>query len=213
VQVGGVNAFESCQFNDGTGDGIICAGAAFVGCKFYRNSLAAIDASAACFAFFCEFFSNGSQAIDGAPSNDSFLIAVNCTIDGDAKDTTIGIEKNVSFHGIVIAVNNIVYDCATGMQWGPGGTSNAEFGISLNNLLNSNTANYGNGAFTSAGEVTSAPGFTNEGTNDYSLAGGSAAKEAGFDQQNNSDIGAHSTAAAGGGGLLVHPGTSGGARG
>ena len=66
--------------------------------------------------------------------------------------------------------------------------------------------------------MTGAPAFTNEATDDYTLASGSPAKAAGFDAAevlgNTSyvDIGAHQRQEAGGG-LLVHPGTSGGARG
>lgn len=195
VSVGYFQFFESCEFNDGVGDGCVCGTAVFVGCKFYRNSLNAIDSESFLACVFCEFFSNGSVAIDGAPVNDIPLVVVNCTIVGN-DGTTTGILKNTANQGGVVVVNNIVYDCVTGMTWG-GHADYPGFGISRNNLVNSNTEDYVGGAYTSEGEVTGAPQFADEGNNDYSLASGSPARGAGFDLEGNTDIGAHQSAGAG----------------
>jgi len=187
--------FENCEFNDGVGDGCICITAVFVGCKFYRNSLSGIDGSSFVACIYCEFFSNGSAAIDGASTNDVPLIVVDCTIDGD-NDTTTGILKNTANHGGVVVVNNIVYDCVTGMTWG-GHADYPGFGISRNNLVNSNTDDYSDGAYTSEGEVTGAPQFADEDNNDYALASGSPARGVGFDLEGNTDIGARQSAGTG----------------
>lgn len=181
-----------CEFNDTVGDGIVSSNSVqCFKCKFYRNSLSAIDVAAFLTVIECEFFSNGSAAVDGGAANESFLTVVNCTVDGDSKDTTDGVVKNIVIHGTVTAVNNIIYDCINGMEWGAGGTHNNEFGISLNNLMYGNTTRYSGGAFTSDGEVTAAPQFVNEVANDYSLASGSPARGAGFDLDGDQDIGAN----------------------
>ncbi len=87
-------------------------------------------------------------------------------------------------------VNTILHDCNNGIIV-DGDTG--ERSIGRNNLFNSNTANVsgyltpntasvGSEAGESQGDVTgSAPGFTDEAGNDYTLTSGSAAKAAGFD--------------------------------
>jgi len=69
----------------------------------------------------------------------------------------------------------------------------AEQLISRNNLLNSNTQNYAGGAGTYTGEVTDPPQFEDEDNNDYRLALGSPARDAGFDLGGGMDIGAYQT--------------------
>ena len=129
-------------------------------------------------------------------------------MDGDGKDTNTGIRIGPSFDGINAAINNIIYDCTTGMDSVAGA---GERLISRNNLLNSNTADYAGGAATFTGEVTTAPQFTDETSQDYTLASGSPAKGAGFDEStiegdtSGIDMGARQRIGAAGGGGLLSP--------
>lgn len=218
ASVGVLHSFENCKFNSNQGDGVACQGGAiFVGCEFLGNTLAGIDASAAVSVLFCTFYSNGGIAIDAGAFNDVTTIVVNCTIDGDAKDTTVGVSMNGAIRHSGVVVNTIVYDAATGIDFSCG-----ELCISRNNLVDENTADYANGAETFTGEVTDPPIFVNEaGGADYSLDTGSPAIATGFDAYDingsvqSADIGSlqKDTSGAAAGGLLRHPGTSGGAQG
>ena len=87
--------------------------------------------------------------------------------------------------------------------------------ISRNNLVNSNTSDYVNTS-TFTGEQTGAPQFTGEGSQVYTLASGSPAKGAGFDESqlegdsSGMDIGARQRIEPGGGGGLLMPNKRGG---
>lgn len=210
VIVGLLHAFENCKFNSNGGDGVSCQGGGiFIGCEFMSNTLEAIDASGAVSAIFCTFFSNGSSAFSAGAANDVVSLMINCTVDGDGKDTLNGFIQSSSFSHFGAVVNSIFYDCTTGIRF-----SNEEQFISRNNLVNNNTADYAAGAGTYTGEVTSAPQFEDEAGGDYSLGVGSPARNAGFDGylQNGSDqlvdIGAVESTAVGGG--LLTPNKRGG---
>ena len=175
--VGVLHAFENCKFNDNGDDGCICQGGGiFVGCEFMRNIVSGIDGSAAACAIFCTFFSNGAKAMDCGAVNDVITLMINCTVDGDSKDTTDGLYQNPAIRHFGAVVNCIFYDCASGIDF-----SCEEMFISRNNLVNANTADYTSGAGTYTGEQTGAPAFTDEASQDYSLGAGSPAREAGYD--------------------------------
>jgi hypothetical protein len=153
------------------------SGSIYIGCEFLRNTNNGIDGEGAVVAAFCTFFSNGAIGIDNpGATNDVMTVLINCTVDGDSKDTTDGLLATNAFRHFGAVVNCIMYDCGTGISF-----SNEEAFISRNNLLNSNTADYGNGANTYTGEVTDAPAFSDEGSQDYSLSVSSPAREAGYD--------------------------------
>lgn len=230
--------FKNCEFNDSTGDGCSCDNRAFfenclfdsnggagidgaavvfaIGCRFITNTTEGIETGAGTFIFDCTFSGNGADAIECLGGNGTFVTILGCTVDGTGKITNAGIDLGSSFWSRAIVVNNLIYDCTEGIDCASQGT----FFISRNNLLNNNTTDYPSSRFqTFEGEVTAAPQFEDEAGGDYSLGSSSPALDAGYDgyQLNGStqraDIGAiESTAAGGGGGILVHPGTSGGAR-
>lgn len=193
--------FEGCQFSDNSLDGATIGNtgvAVFVGCKFYRNTTDGIDSGVGTLCVGCEFFSNGGNAIAGGAAADAggFLGVINCTIDGDGDDTTIGVSANTAFDNELVVINTIVYDCATGLQADHGAFENH---ISRANLVNANATAYTNFS-TPTGEVTSAPSFTNEGANDYTLADGSPARNVGYDLAGvGMDIGANQSEDGGGG--------------
>lgn len=221
--------WRNCEFTGAATDGLNSSGNGMVceSCIFFDNGAKGCDAGTNCMFFGCTFedcagdaievtygvvtncifINTGVVAIDFLGSN-GFLCAVyGCTIDGVSKNTTIGISFPASFWGPFIAINNIIYDCSTGI--GGHNNGNHRF-IGRNNLLNSNTTDYANAGYrTEPGEITTAPAFTNEAGEDYTL-GSSDAVGAGFDAYETegttqaADIGAlQKDLAAGGGGLLM----------
>jgi len=171
---------ENCEF---TSNGTIgCETqyyrAIFVGCKFYGNGTNGLESNHFTVVFGCTFFSNaGTNLVTGAGGDDTVVAIINCTFDGDSKDSDVGASVDLS-RNLVALINNVFYDCATGLSF-----INNNYGervISRNNLVNANTTPY-NQAATFTGEVTSAPQFTNEVAGaDYTPAAGSPLINAGL---------------------------------
>jgi len=207
---------ESCIFFDCVGKGCDAGTSCmFFGCTFEDCDSDAIEITWG-FVVNCVFINTGTVAIDFLGSNGFPCAVYGCTIDGVGDTTNVGISFPTSFWGPYAAINNIIYDCATGIQGHANG--NHRF-IGRNNLLNANTADYGSVHYrTVPGEVTTAPAFTDEASEDYTLGGSSPAKAVGFDAYETegstqaADIGALQVGGGAAGGMLVHPGTSGGAR-
>lgn len=228
--------FINCRANNNGGWGFqIDNSGLWMLCDVYSNTSGGIDGDSSCHAYACRshsnsgvgiFFNAGSPVIwnclvynnaanDGIKAGANAAIIIACTLDGENTGDE-GVLFGASGSRYVI-INNIIYDWATGLS---AGTDIGEEAVVFNNLFNSNTADVSN-LTTGDNVVTSAPGFTDEGSDDYTLASGSAAKAAGADAAlaslgtSYTDIGAlqREEPAGGGGGLLVHPGTSGGARG
>lgn len=202
IDVDDRNMFVNCDFDNNTGSGVTTGNqAVFIGCRAYDNSAHGFNLEDGVCAF-CTSWSNASNNFY-SPGTLGPVVLINCTGDGESKDTTIGIQ--VSNNVLTAVVNCIIYDNTTGFDGGDIG----ELLISRNNLVNSNTANYVNGGQTFSGEVTSAPGFVDEATHDYRLDSGSAALEAGYDandkqgQSGAIDIGAQQRVPSAGGGLLM----------
>ena len=200
---------ESCSFTSNTGDGADVGTASQLhGCWFESNGGAGVNIDWG-FIVGSVFYDTGNGAINFTGSNGFPCGVVNCTIDGNEKNTTTGIIFPASFWGPYVAINNIIYDCSTGISGHDNGGGRF---IGRNNLLNSNTTDYDNAGYeTLVGEVTGAPAFTDEAANDYTLGAGSPALNAGFDgyetggTTQRADIGAFESTAAGGGGGGVSP--------
>lgn len=198
VTVAQASWFWDCYFEGSGADGVACGAlGAFFNCRFYNNALMGIDGSSTVLCWNCTFFSNGTNGIDAAAANESHIIAINCTIDGDDKDTVVGIYKNPAYRGMVAIINCIVYDCSTGEN-----SVDDERDLLIYNLFNSNTADHsGSGSDQEGTFQTGAPDFVNEvGGADYTLNAASPAVGTGHDEDNNMDIGAHQLASGGGGG-------------
>jgi hypothetical protein len=200
---------ESCIFSGNASDGIDCdANAQIYGSRFLSNGTNGVTLITGV-VWGCTFFDSGSAAITFLGSNTAINAVINCTIDGNSKTSTTGIRFGTSFWGPYAAINNIIYDCITGIDGYDNGGGRF---IGRNNLLNSNTTDYDNTGYeTLVGEVTGAPAFTDEAANDYTLGAGSPALNAGFDgyetggTTQRADIGAFESTAAGGGGGGVSP--------
>jgi len=168
---------EGCEFssNGGAGCTVGTGESSLVKCKLYSNATYGVFFASAYAVLYCTFFSNAGDNIYGGGAG-TLAVIVGCTIDGDAKDSDNGINfASASVIGAI--VNNVIYDCTTGLR----NSANAqERLISRNNLINANTTNYVNMA-TFTGEVTSAPQFTNEVAGaDYTPVAGSPLINAGL---------------------------------
>ncbi len=197
------NWFWDCDFEGSAGDGISCASlGCFFNCRFHNNSVSAIDGSSNVICWNCTFFNNGSVALDGGATNESHIIAINCTIDGNNEVTNLGILKSTAQRGMAAVINCIVYDCAEGVE-----SNKGDRDLYLHNLLNSNSADYVGTASDQEGtHQTAAPDFVNEVAGaDYTLNSASPAVASGHDADNNMDIGSHQLVAGGGGGGLLSP--------
>ncbi len=223
--------WRNCEFTGAAADGLATSGNGMIcdSCIFFDNGAKGCDAGTSCMfagctfedcvddaieitwgtVINCIFINTGVRAVEFLGANGFPCSVYGCTIDGVGKNTSVGIQFPSSFWGPFAAINNIIYDCTTGIAGHDNG--NHRF-TGRNNLLNSNTTDYDNTGYrTEPGEQTAAPQFTNEASEDYTLGSSSPAKGAGFDAYEtegatqSADIGALSTAAAGGGGGLLGP--------
>jgi len=205
--------FDNCHFlNNGTGprgdnDGM------FINCTFEGNSshgtywdnvkyVNCVSSNNSGDGFYCSYLGQFFNCVSSSNAGRGFysgngVISVNNTIDGDSKDTAIGIRSGSALSALI--VNTIIYDCETGIE---NSTANFNCLMLKNNLLNSNTTNY-SGVLLDATttDITAAPEFTDEAGGDYTLATSSAARNAGADASGTSspgmDIGAHQSQDAG----------------
>lgn len=170
--------FENCIFSGNTGDGCNTQnGTIVVGCQFLSNTLDGLETDNGGFIIDSVFFSNGAIAINfNASAHDWSYVVYGCTFDGDGEDTTTAISLAGGQRSVVAMINNILYDCGTGI----GGLNQGRRFSSRNNLVNSNTTDYASGFATFVGEVTGAPVFVTEGS-DFNLASSSPAKGTGYD--------------------------------
>lgn len=199
--------FENCDASDNDVAGItVVSNGCFIGCRAFNNGTRGLNSTSGAVFLFCECFNNATEALRAGGASTDVFICVNCTIDGNADATDVGIQVNAGIATVVI-MNNIIYDCTLGATQT---TVIGERAIVRNNLINANATAY-TGLTSSAGDVTGAPNFINEGSNDYRLATASPAVDAGFDGSANTatgnsssiDIGAHQrggTSGAGGSG-------------
>lgn len=218
--------FANCESNDNAGSGFLCGnGMIWENCIATGNTNQGMQGGTTCAMVGCisganggdgvritygtvsdsVFYSNSGDAISFLGANGFTCVAIGNTIDGDGKDTNDGISFPSAFWSPNIAINNIIYDCTTGIS----GRDQGNRLSSRNNLLNNNTSDYASGYQTFEGEVTSAPSFTDETSQDYSLGGSSPALNAGFDAHDPlgttqlRDIGAVESSSGGGGGAVV----------
>ena len=123
---------------------------------------------------------------------------------------------NTAPTGTLFVANNQATDCGEWINNLYSGTANLAI-IEVNNRTRDNTTprtGVGDGA--NVGEVTTDTGgietdYVDAGSNNFRLISAAPGKAIGV--RNYADAGAYQREEAGGGGLLVHPGTSGGARG
>ncbi len=193
------NLFFECTATGNSGDGFgFDTNCIYVNCKAMSNGDNGFEADEGGGTLYnCVSFNNSDKQVRITGSSSlAHQALINCTLDGDDQSGGGIFAAAWNTHALI---NCIVYDCITGFQLPASETNVAHLG--LNNLFNANTTDYVNWAAT-ATDITDAPGFTDEANNDYTLAAGSAARNAGHDHSGASspgmDIGAHQSADAGG---------------
>lgn len=175
--------FRYCEIDNnglnglGADQSIVC-----IGCHIHDNTLHGANVKTGIFLS-CIIDNNGSHGLTftgtGAVVQDCLIrnstdnginipaagIHSVCgnTIDGNGKNTSIGIR--VAGLAPVTMANNIIYDCAVGIEATAAGDVWGSV-ASVSNILFNNTANYNNSA-TSAFELLTDPGFMDEENKDY----------------------------------------------
>jgi hypothetical protein len=200
--------FEGCYAHNNGGDGFdVGHTTAFICCISNANTANGFGSEGGTF-YKCMAFSNGGVGF--YTQLNTYHIFIDCVADGDAKDTNEGYDLSVAYTSAqLVVVNCVAYDCTAGFV--SNASLNTERSISRNNLVNANTTPYTNFQ-TFTGEVTAAPAFVSEATQDYTPDVGSPLIGAGFGLETNawitqtgdaSDIGAMDEV--GGGGPTDYP--------
>lgn len=213
---------ERCIFENLTG--AACWGnisTTCTGCVFKNCSSTVIVRGESVFVLDCLFYDVGVSSVAITADFTGVNIIVGCTMYGSKDTADVAIQLSAVGHLQAIIYNNIITHWTVGIDLQDDWTN--EWCIGYNNVLYDNGSDYEvnsggtSGKFTHTGEVTANPTLVNPGGDDYSIPGSGGAYGAGltgFDTDgadSNRSIGAFSPSSAGG--LITHPGTSGGARG
>jgi hypothetical protein len=195
--------FVNCKAHDSSVYGFnVDQNCMFINCEAYSNTFYGFHCDNGSKALGCVAHSNGWEQFNCAtdwrllykcvaynPGSSRDLIrsqgndisdgVIGCTLDGDNTSGCTGIEATGETDAVF--VDNIIYDCDTGLDvaatWYE--TAGALIGY---NLVNSNTTDYSTTQEELVGhnDVTSAPSFTDEAGDDYTLGGSSPAIDAGL---------------------------------
>ena len=206
VVVGNALVFINCEFTSSGGDGVICAfncsfykcivansttiginagtgsGVIVAGCKIYSNGGIAFSVSSRDCIFYNTVFyaGHGSSDVIAAQADNSVMMG--CTIDGDG---TSGRLVDAGTEAWACIIDSVLYDGADAYYTTDVALQQTS-GIFANNLINSCTNSYWDGSAEishpgyNLGDVTSAPGFTDEAGDDYTLGDSSPAIDAGL---------------------------------
>lgn len=190
--------FYNCEFSNNGGHGLVFDNnAVIVNCSFHNNSSNGTNMDTGQQIHNCVFYANSNHGLfcdsgtavgnlcyglaatySNITFNDTAAGAnsvVNNTCDGENGATTKGIDINGTTRHMAI-INNIVYDHATGIELA---NDNLGQGVIGWNLLNSNTTDETN-VTDSINNQTTAPAFTNEAGDDYTLGASSDAIDNGL---------------------------------
>jgi len=180
IVAGEVCIAHRCYVHDNGGDGIFFAtsNCAITCCIAINNVAIGLRLKSGVF-YRCLSKGNGTDNFYFASAiGGGIMMILDCLSDGNGKITDNGINFFADPVGMIVCLNNLVYDCGSGIV---AQVSSDEIQvISENNLLNANTANYSNFA-THNGEVTSTPSFIDRTNNDYTPSGISPVVGSGID--------------------------------
>ena len=194
--------FEGCYAHDNGSNGFdVGAFTAFICCISTNTPGNGFHSEGGTY-YKCIAFSNDGNNFDSTLA--TYHILLDCVADGDVDASNTGFSIAASYGNSQVAmVNCVAYDNAVGISSNT--DLNNERSISRNNLVNANGTAYTNFQ-TFTGEVTAAPGFVSEATQDYTPDTGSPLIGAGFGPETNawitqtgdaSDIGAMDEVASG----------------
>ena len=177
-------SFLNCVIANNSNDG--CNNALgqypyFIGCKVYGNTSEGIVAQGISGFIYKSLIYNNGSTVAAVVGCDNMIVA-DCTIDGDGTTGAL-LDGNSEAFGAI--VNNILYDGATAYLTND--TTGIPFFACVTgyNLINSCTNGYYDGTNPLNSDVygwqgvTSAPAFTNEAGDDYTLGATSPAIDAG----------------------------------
>ena len=192
--------FDNCEFDtNGTKGFQSDNNVGFLRCSFHGNTTVGAEADDGTMFYACVFYANGGngnahiesgQAIKclfyGLAAGDDQLqvndlqarptLYVMNTFDGENAATTTALDINGVNAVQSYIVDNIIYDHASGIDLATDNLGSGQIGW---NLLNSNTTDETN-VTGSINNQTTAPAFTNEGTDDYTLGATSDAIDNGL---------------------------------
>lgn len=174
------NLFINCEATGNTGDGIDCDNdGMLIGCIVASNT---IYGSITNTGYYYKSLFYGVAAGRWHVEDTNPEVIISCTFDGENQTSNADCIKIGTSTRVL--VDNIIYDGGRyGVQWNSTGSNQGAIVIAYN-LVNSNgTSDYenvGGYGFTNGyHDVTTAPAFTNEGSDDYTLGGASPAIDAG----------------------------------
>jgi hypothetical protein len=169
--------FVNCEFTNNTERGVLAGSRVhFYGCIFATNGNDHVESAGDSFYYKCLFYGS-SDSGDNGIDNASVTVILGCTLDGENVGTN-AIVASTPQQDMVI-MDNIIYDWVNGITLNS--SDHASIRVVGNNLLNSNTNDYVNkGAEDGFDDVTSAPAFTDEASDDYTLGEESPARAAGI---------------------------------
>jgi hypothetical protein len=181
---GANNTFINCEFTSNTQHGIDAtsiSGGYIVGCIFHSNGRTGLQIGSTG-AFYRNLVYNNDTAAAGWNHGDlgTTAVVIGNTFDGENRSGQL---CDINGQSIFIAVDNVFYDSGTYGLTNPATTSHYR-AFAGYNLLNDNAS----GTYADAGDpeligyqdVTTAPAFTSESTDDYTLGASSPAIDAGM---------------------------------
>jgi hypothetical protein len=167
--------FINCVFTGNAFGGAYCDGGKFLGCIFGNNTEPHIDGNSGISLLYkCVFYEGKASTFTVGNNN---ITTIGCTFDGE--NTASQIYQSAVTTQTVVFVDNICYDYTTALATNASSYPYNQFLI--NNLMFSNGTDYSN-TFWDCGrnDVTTAPAFTDEANNDYTLGATSPAIDAGI---------------------------------
>ena len=162
------HAFLQCEAYSNSEDGFNLDDEVSVhSCKSYANTDDQFTMSgAACIINTLIYGIEGAGDIGIRLGGLNLYTVANCTIDGEGSSATnFGIGLSTSNNVMGMFVNNIIYDCGTGVNFTTDGGRLATVGYNLMNTFG--TADYTNVTEIPGSDQTGAPDFELEGSDDY----------------------------------------------
>jgi hypothetical protein len=196
LNLGDDTLWYNCEFNNNGGAGLqLNDEALIVNCVAHGNTTFGFDLDSSPNVVGCKVYANGGVQIFCLGNGELFYKNVVYGATGSSKLCELNTTElfvantldgeNVALQGVeliqgsaCICIDNIIYDCTTGVQMNAGPVPSAYF--LGHNLMNSNTTDYSTATPATVGlnDVTSAPAFTDEANDDYRPSRSSPAVDA-----------------------------------